>query len=306
MFDYVGRACSRGAYRAPELAAVFAHVHARRPGAVRVKEVFETVEAYRQCAGFVLDAGRHGPHGRVARIYDLACGHGLLGLLLAYRFPGARVTCVDLSRRGGFNQWLAGFRAAGHPPPGSAPGARCTMANLAFVEGDLGAVLDGLTGDEHWEYENRVDHTLTPAVGDIDGDGISEIVTATRTQLLALNHDGSQVFSKPLASTVAQKAIALADLDNDGEVEIVVGQWIYNSKGELIQTLGRGNAIAIPVDLDGDGDLEIVEGFSAWHHDGVPVFEDPGGITFMTFSASPVFYSCVLASPVFCSCVLLM
>ena len=29
-------------------------------------------------------------------IYDIACGHGLLGTLFAYRFPKAQVICVDL------------------------------------------------------------------------------------------------------------------------------------------------------------------------------------------------------------------
>jgi hypothetical protein len=146
-------------------------------------------------------------------------------------------------------------------------------------------VLDGATGDEHWEFETRVDHTLTPAVGDMDGDGLAEIVTATRTELLIINHDGSVLFQKPLPSTLAQQAIALADLDNDGDVEIVCRQYIFDHEGELIETLPRGNATAIPVDLDGDGDLEIVEGFSAWHHDGQMVFNHPAGITFMTFTA---------------------
>ena len=67
-------------------------------------------------------------------IFDLACGHGLLGVLLAYRFGcpdgdsctskhcrgDIKVVCVDLERRAAFNHYVEGFlrsssaRAAAH------------------------------------------------------------------------------------------------------------------------------------------------------------------------------------------------
>jgi hypothetical protein len=87
-------------------------------------------------------------------IYDLACGHGLLGCLLAYRFPQLRVVCVDLERRKGFDAFLAAFEALGEasktPPPQigtaesdtAAPvgvGSR-VLPNLEFVEADIAEV----------------------------------------------------------------------------------------------------------------------------------------------------------------------
>jgi tRNA1(Val) A37 N6-methylase TrmN6 len=51
--------------------------------------------------------------GNVEIIYDLACGHGLLGVMLAHRFPRLRVVCVDLKRRPAFDHYLEVYRGFG-------------------------------------------------------------------------------------------------------------------------------------------------------------------------------------------------
>ncbi|GMI06484.1 hypothetical protein TrRE_jg2182 [Triparma retinervis] len=69
------------------------------PLSLRVKELFETVETFKQVESVVSKLRRlSGPDG-VDNIFDMACGHGLLGVLLAHRFPSCEVSCVDLERR---------------------------------------------------------------------------------------------------------------------------------------------------------------------------------------------------------------
>ena len=57
-------------------------------------------------------AAANGGVGAIHRIYDLACGHGLLGVLLARRFEDVEVVCVDLERREGFEYYCEAMRQA--------------------------------------------------------------------------------------------------------------------------------------------------------------------------------------------------
>lgn len=99
------------------------------PDGVRVKELLESVEAYREIAAFAHDAGKRRP---LDCIYDMACGHGMLGLFLAYRFPHINVVCVDKAKRPVFDALVQGFRSHGiavgdEPEP---------LSNLCFEEAD--------------------------------------------------------------------------------------------------------------------------------------------------------------------------
>jgi len=99
------------------------------PDGLRVKELLETFEAYREIAAFAHTAGKVRP---LDTIYDMACGHGMLGALLAYRFPKRQVVCVDTERRPIFDAFVNAFREFGH----AAEGEDAPMSNLSFEEGD--------------------------------------------------------------------------------------------------------------------------------------------------------------------------
>jgi hypothetical protein len=78
------------------------NVHVLQSGHVRVKELFENLEAFKVISRFVIAANKT----RVAEdnpplesIVELAGGHGLLSVLLAYRFPQLQVVCYDLLKR---------------------------------------------------------------------------------------------------------------------------------------------------------------------------------------------------------------
>jgi len=133
-------------------------------------------------------------------------------------------------------------------------------------------VLDGATGTSHFRIETPVDPTVCPALGDIDGDGLPEIVMAqTGGNLVAFEHDGTLKWAgnQPW-TTYYIGALALADLDNDGDVEILAGSSVYDHTGQLAATAAGQTmyASSTAADLDDDGDLELVLGSSAYHHDG--------------------------------------
>jgi hypothetical protein len=155
------------------------------------------------------------------------------------------------------------------------------LAGVAF--GTL-YVLDGATGQEHFTLPVNLDPSTTPAVGDIDSDGLPEIVAAVGTpfaaSLVAFEHDGTMKWQSDQPwPDFGFSALALADLDGDGGVEILADTFVYDAAGlrqlELAETTitGWGNATTA-ADLDGDGDLEIVLGRSAFHHDGSPYYDN--------------------------------
>lgn len=108
------------------LADILRSVSREYPDYLRVKELFETMEVYRRIGQEVYEKWRV---GRVRSIYDLACGHGLLGILLAWRFRQAEVVCVDLERRPAYGYYLEQARKAGSE-----------LGNVRFLESDIGAV----------------------------------------------------------------------------------------------------------------------------------------------------------------------
>jgi len=146
-------------------------------------------------------------------------------------------------------------------------------------DGNLYA-LDGATGRVHWKSDVVISARKTAALGDIDGDGLPEIVAVEygSSALVAFEHDGQLKWVGDGPESSDFDAIALADLDGDGDVEIVLRNEIYDHLGQRQVTLNDqagvyffGSAPAV-ADLDGDGDQEVVLGRSAFHHDGTVVF----------------------------------
>ena len=145
----------------------------------------------------------------------------------------------------------------------------------------------------NWPYQ--IDQTFysSPAVGDINGDGIYEIVSGTGSYWT--NADGSlrgaHVYCWDPYGTlrwrsdiggVATSSPALADIDGDGKLETIIGAWdgkvycldengyhqwstmLVDRDGNSFETLGKTAAVKSSptvADIDGDGDLEILIGW---------------------------------------------
>lgn len=139
--------------------------------------------------------------------------------------------------------------------------------------------LNGATGAELWTVTNpayRVRGSAQIAAGDIDHDGKVELCAVPEDGIgvLCFEHDGTFKF-RTTGSTNSWGGPSLADLDGDGNVEILNGNHVFTSTGALKWTGSDGTGghssfgpISFAADLDGDGLQEVINGRSIYEHDG--------------------------------------
>ena len=162
-------------------------------------------------------------------------------------------------------------------------GITCQMdadSELEIVYG-IGATiqawnLDGsnVTG---WPVSLSYNAQGAPSYGDIDGDGQAEIVLGTSNfvgnagAIYAFEKNGTPVTGFPIVNGATGRTIVLADLDNNGALEIIsnkriypIGEvWVYRGDGTAYpgwpKTLDHVPASSSAVgDITGDGIPEIV------------------------------------------------
>jgi choice-of-anchor A domain-containing protein/RHS repeat-associated protein len=144
-------------------------------------------------------------------------------------------------------------------------------------------LIDAHSGTTHWSV--RIDTIAqfgTPAIGDIDGDGGMEIVVelgSNANELRAYDANGQELWratvpGRSVLSGGSRDAIALADLEGDGDVEIVRGATIVEHTGQVRCTGafdGGGTRdyawVSAVADVDLDGVQEIVAGRSIYRPD---------------------------------------
>ncbi len=113
-----------------------------------------------------------------------------------------------------------------------------------------------------------------PAFGDIDGDGQGEIVVTSllgtsQGNIYAWHKDGTLVTGFPVSHGYSTRTPVLADIDNDGAMEIIVNkriyplgeEWAYKGDGSVLwtQSLNHVPASSAAVgDITGDGVPEII------------------------------------------------
>jgi hypothetical protein len=159
-------------------------------------------------------------------------------------------------------------------------------------------VLRIVRGDTGEEIRSITDPVVCPeagiALGDLDGDGVPEIVTAGPCvgPLLAFHMDGALVWQSHDASgaeiSVSMQfgAPSIADLEGDGLAEVVSGGAVFEHDGVLRWanrfSAGANCCWATPrspttavYDVDLDGALEVVAGNAVWRADGTPLWERP-------------------------------
>jgi ELWxxDGT repeat protein len=115
---------------------------------------------------------------------------------------------------------------------------------------------------------------VAPALGDIDGDGLPEVVAGAGREIYAWRGNGQVVpgWPRTVANPAQWSSIALADIDGDGVRDVVGGSWdgnVWAWKGSGVVIAGFPSALgggpgsglsAAVADVDGDGRNEIVVG----------------------------------------------
>ncbi len=154
-------------------------------------------------------------------------------------------------------------------------------------------LLDGATGTEIMVFPGLVDGFAYPAFGDIDNDGLPEVVTPNQNgQLVAYEHDGTLKWAttgvlgyRDAFASAQCTAAAIYDIDADGTPEIIFGYEVFDNAGNRLWGV-PGNAAAFDgqywcvtptaSDLDGDGKLEVLFGHVVYDDDGTPLWGLPG------------------------------
>ena len=133
-----------------EIAQILYYVdtHPKATSSLRVKEIFESIEAFNLIENFIVATQRtRRSIGQppVNRIVEVAAGHGLVGMLLAYRFSNIHVSLYDLFKRDSYDLYLEAFeRGGGHK---SRPENACVLPNLDFHEADMLQAREEITGN---------------------------------------------------------------------------------------------------------------------------------------------------------------
>ncbi|MDR1051646.1 MAG: VCBS repeat-containing protein [Deltaproteobacteria bacterium] len=129
-----------------------------------------------------------------------------------------------------------------------APPAEDSPLNPNFVISQENRVLEGSL----W-YGNFIDDRLVGLdVGDVDGDGLNEMVFATPGQIFLSRRNGElleQLAVHPVAPSLTVLSVDLYDTDGDGKMEIIVSAQMNNSGGSsLILSYNGGKSLDVLAD----------------------------------------------------------
>jgi hypothetical protein len=168
-----------------------------------------------------------------------------------------------------------------------------------------------------WKQELFGYPSLSPGIGDTDGDGYDEIVVGTAISLgwieigvlTVFSHDGKLEPGWPeWIDTSMNSSPALGDLDGDGRDDIIIcsGRGVYaylsNSSDWFASASSKGNdqTLATPViaDLENDGYQEVMivnqeGGVYGWRHNGQPIISGTNGIFAQAAKSTSISFPCI-------------
>jgi hypothetical protein len=181
-----------------------------------------------------------------------------------------------------------------------------TRANVIYALNDDGSAVSG------WPFNMAGEIAGSIAAGDVDNDGFPELVAHAKTsEVYLINHDGTLAAGWPRFVTTTQPFFApspaLADVDDDGTLEIAVAYADFNeSRLYLINHDGTDypgwpivystddytESSPVVADINGDGAVDIVLGDESgvvrgWEVDGSTIVGFPIGTMIDAVRATP-------------------
>ncbi|WP_196158931.1 putative Ig domain-containing protein [Reinekea sp. G2M2-21] len=147
-----------------------------------------------------------------------------------------------------------------------------------FVDSASGnlVALNGKTGEQLWaQSSSTIKASSSIAVANVMGDAAPEIFYYdTSGYVTATDYQGNVLWRNTDARVNDRYnygAITIADLNADGEPEILAKHWVLSAQGDLLwvsdKSIGH-RASAIAVDTNGDGTQEVVMGGYLYSADG--------------------------------------
>lgn len=152
------------------------------------------------------------------------------------------------------------------------------IIDIVGTTSDGGVFAGKALGDSsaYWFCSTYDPHLSPPALGDIDADGYLEIILSGDNKIYAFNYNGSLVTNFPIAISRSHpvgplnSSPALADVDGDGKIDIVVGSpqgelFAFHSdaskvKGWPLSCGGPVSSSPAFLDVDNDDSLEVMVG----------------------------------------------
>jgi hypothetical protein len=135
-----------------------------------------------------------------------------------------------------------------------------------------------------------VDGDATPALADLDGDKVPEVIAVDQPgHIIIFDNKGAVKWTGDIAQASSNEqascgAVGVYDLDADGTPEIIYGFEVFDNHGKHKWNAPTPTNTAYwcpttsAADLDGDGKLEVIFGNSAYHQDGTVYWTLPGGV----------------------------
>jgi hypothetical protein len=155
-----------------------------------------------------------------------------------------------------------------------------------LVEVGVLRALNGTNGTELFTVTDpslRINTAASVATGDIDGDGRPEIIAvdSSGARLIAFESDGSFKWRSGILANINWGAPAIADLDENGTPEIVVGRQVLDNTGALLWTGTGGTSsggnvgpLSLVSDINLDGTPDVLAGNTVYNAAGAIQFSN--------------------------------